>query len=109
MPIDYSRAWIVNGFPLPNLPLNADMPTIYMQRDLSSRCGRSYILPDQARWFCEQMKLMSVERISDIIRSHPKEWLPARTRTSILKWWRSPERIARLDGIALGIENGDYL
>ena len=107
--VDYSRAWIVNGFPLPALPLSPQDATVYFQRDLSRFCGGSVISPIVAREFAETIKNVPVSRISEIIKGHPKDWLATRTKSAIIRWWKSDARIERIERIAGGIDDGTYL
>jgi hypothetical protein len=106
--LDYSRAWLIHGFPLPDLPFSSNDNTVSVQRDLASQCGQ-YVSPGEARRFSEEIKRVPVIKIRNIISSQPKEWLSARMKLSILKWWSSDDRIRRIEGIATGIENGTYL
>jgi hypothetical protein len=106
--LDYSHAWLMNGFPLPALPLSSDANTVAAQRDLARQCG-PYVNLSEARRFSEQIKRVPVGRIKQIISAHPKEWLSVRLKSSILKWWSSEDMISRVEGIATGIEDGTYL
>jgi hypothetical protein len=109
---DYSRAWTANGFPLPNLPFDIMDPnerTVNVQRALSNYWGLSYIDAAEAKKFLALARKVTRAQIREIIRGHPKSWLPPAVRTAILKWWGSKQMITRVDGIEKGIDNGTYL
>jgi hypothetical protein len=108
MALDYSRAWIIHGFPLPSLPFSSSDNTVAAQRDLAGQCGQ-YVNPGEARSFLELIKRVPTTTVRQIISAHPKEWLSAKMKTAILKWWSSDDRISRIEGIAKGIEDGTYL
>ena len=108
MALDYSRSWIIHGFPLPSLPFSPSDNTVAAQRDLAAQCGQ-YVNPVEVRAFLDRVKGVPVSKISQIISSHPKEWLSNRMKIAIPKWWSSEDRISRIEGIARGIEDGTYL
>ncbi len=107
---DYSRAWIVHGFPLPGLPMVATEKTIGCQRAFSAPSGfGTYIEPPEARAVMEKIKQIPTAKIRAIIESHPKAWLPDKIKNSILGWWNTGGMNARAEEVAKGIENGTYL
>jgi hypothetical protein len=59
---DYSRAWVINGFPLPGLPFAPNENTTATQRDLGRQCG-AYVNIREARLFTEQIKRVPVAKI----------------------------------------------
>jgi hypothetical protein len=60
--LDYSRAWLIHGFPLPDLPFSGSDNTVMEQRYLARHCG-AYINPIEARSFSEQIKRVPPDRI----------------------------------------------
>lgn len=109
---DYSRAWVVNSFPLPPLPFDtnhANERTIKCQRQLSQFWQDKYIDPAEAARFLNRIKRVPKTEITKMLDAHPRKWLPAKTRTAIIKWWLSKEMVARLDRISAGIKDGSYL
>jgi hypothetical protein len=109
---DYSRAWVLHGVPPPALPFNINDPnerTVKVQRGLAQLFGSNYIDAGEALRILNHIKRVQVSAIVRIIDEHPKEWLPTTQRQRIIKWWKSKEMIARIDGIAKGIGDGTYL
>lgn len=109
---DYSRAWAVNAVPLPLQPFDQHHPnerTIKCQRQLQRLWGSNYIDVGEAIAFLERLKRVSKQQIAQIFDQHPRKWLPTKARQDIMRWWKSKEMIARIDGISAGIKDGTYL
>lgn len=86
---DYSRAWVVNGAPLPVQPFDKNHPnerTIKCQRRLSEIFGSNYIDPAEASAFLCRVAGVPKQEIVRIFDSHPKKWLPTKTRQAIIRW-----------------------
>lgn len=108
MAFDYSRAWLVNGFPLPNLPFSPAHNTLKVQRQLTIAMGK-YIDPSEARKFLDNLRLVSKSRVERIIDDHPDGWLTAAERAAICGWWGTQPMHDRIDQISKGIDDGTYL
>lgn len=106
--IDYSRSWLVNGFPLPPPPVYAASHTVTFQRQTTAM-WTSYINPIEARSVMEIIKQIPTHRIRNIIEMHPRIWLSDRKKKAILKWWSNGEMQSRAELVARGIEDGTYL
>lgn len=111
---DYSRAWVCNGFPLPQLPFTDDPTKIeshtrIVRRQLASLWGNNFIEPRECSDLLEILRKIPKHYIEKIIGDHPKEWLTDTMRTLILDWWQSDEMDQRIDGIRKGITDGSYL
>ncbi len=106
--MDYSRAWIINGFPLPRTPLPF-CNTVKAQRWLRQLWGKDYINQQDVQEALENIQGIPVTRIRRIFDEEPNDWLPSSTKQAILKWWNSADMLARLKSIAAGVENGTYL
>lgn len=92
MPIDYSRAWWVCGWPPPNLALQACATTNHMA-----------ILRAVALWRAPEalLALGSISQIkpatvSSWLDDMPDQWLDAAMRNTLLQWWESPAFQLRL-------------
>jgi HipA-like protein len=105
---DYSRAWVFNGFPLPNLPMAVNN-TVRWQRFFSKEWGSPYIDAAQVDVAIDSIRKIRPETINEILTKQPDTWLPNTLRSDILNWWGSSEMLVRLDGIAKGIADGTYL
>ncbi|HXP31078.1 MAG TPA: HipA family kinase [Stellaceae bacterium] len=105
---DYSRAWLVHGFPLPAGPMAANENTVKCQRQLTAQLG-SYIDPKEARTVMERLKAIPTARARNIIESHPEPWLAKAVKGQLLGWWETGGMSARAELVAKGIEDGTYL
>lgn len=104
---DYSRAWAVQGFPLPGPGLGGTN-TFNLQRQLTGKFGR-YINPQEAGKFLELIKQVPILNITKIIEGHPQDWITTNLKDEIIKWWGAPKFIERIETIAKGVVNGNYL
>ena len=105
---DYSRAWLVHGFPLPQAPMGAGNNTVMAQRQLTTQLG-NYIDPVEARATMERIKAIPSSRIKYIIESHPGIWLDDDIKDKILDWWGGGGMNNRAEQVAKGMEDGTYL
>jgi hypothetical protein len=105
--MDYSRAWLLHRFPLPMLPLPPTVKTVLAHRVLVHLFG-NFLDIGEATKVLEDLRKVNHTEIANIIRRHPKNWLTISQKSSIMKWWKSPERIQRIDGILAGLANGTY-
>jgi hypothetical protein len=105
---DYSRAWLCQGMPLPNLPFQANMKTILARRWICQELGE-YI--DKTETDRTLNRLADVKEIDvlNAINSHPKNWLSTEQRDGIVSWWNSNSRTDRIDQIRQGIYDGTCL
>lgn len=108
MAFDYSRSWLCNGFPLPNLPFGAGQNTRKMQQQLAAHVGK-YIDPALCAETLEKLAKTPKAAVEKIINESPSTWLPEEKRKSIFDWWGSPDMITRINAIAKGIKDGTYL
>ena len=107
MAMDYSRAWIRHGMPLPALPMKNSI--VSTQQQLAVQWGRRYIDQTEVKSLVDAVKNVTARQAEQIINDHPKEWLPDDMRNAILSWWGSPLMMSRLDGIINGVADGTYL
>jgi hypothetical protein len=105
---DYSRAWLWNGFPPPNLPLEPTSNTIRAQR-LLSQIFPGFLSILDINHVYDVIKNIDRSGIEIIIEEHPNNWLADAEKNALLKWWKSDSCIQRIDLIKEGIKNGTYL
>jgi hypothetical protein len=106
---DYSRAWIVSGWPLPPPPLPAGANTVIWQRWLAKDWNVRVVEKDVADEVLELLSKVPKDRVKRIIEDHPTSWLPDHTKTAILDWWASAQMTTRVSQIADGIADGSAL
>ena len=105
---DYSRAWLVHGFPLPQTPMDENSNTVKAQRRFTEYFG-TYIDPVEACSTMERIKAIPSSRIQNIIEFHPLVWLDDNLKGRILDWWGNGEMNTRAEHVAKGIEDGTHL
>lgn len=105
---DYSRSWLCNGFPLPDLPLPEGSLTRKVCWQIKGMMG-NFIETDVCDEVNERIRKVSVDSIRSVIEGHPEDWLPKELKEDVLDWWGSALRGKRLDGISEGIHNGSYI
>jgi hypothetical protein len=107
---DYSRAWLICGFPLPALPMNENRDnTLIDKRYFARYWDTEYIDKDEACIALARIRNTTSKNIARIIDDHPDDWLTRAQREDILKWWDSQLRLDRIDIITRGIRDGSYL
>lgn len=107
--MDYSRAWLRTGFPLPPIPMGADLNTIAHHRDLVRIWRRQYITPAEIDHTLQKIRKISKQRVERIINDHPPDWLAESQKNAILEWWGSAEFMSRLSAISEGVRNASCL
>lgn len=105
---DYSRAWLVNGFPPADPPMPHTHNTVHVQRQITTFIG-PYIDPKVCSDFLDHIKKVKKYDLKHIINSHPDTWLSPPEADAIMHWWDSPTLAERADKIAKGIDDGTYL
>lgn len=106
---DYSRAWMVNGFPPPTaIMTDIDIATINVKAWFGRHFG-DYISFDIANNILNNIAAVSENTIRRIIGDHPRDWLTPANEDAIIEWWKSGMAAARVETIKAGLENGDFL
>jgi len=105
--IDFSRAWLDSGFPPGDLPFKDKDNTMMCARMITSVFGK-YLMQNEIDKTLNSISKVHEARVSDIINSHPKNWVTDTQRDAILSWWNS-SRDQRLDLIRQGFTDGSYL
>jgi hypothetical protein len=105
---DYSRSWSVYGIPPPDLPMQSLENTVLVQRQLSGLLG-DYVTTASTKEILDKLELTSVETITSILHNQHDSWLTKPMRQLIIDWWASSARIARIDSIRAGIDDGTFL
>jgi hypothetical protein len=57
----------------------------------------------------DRLEALTDSHVSTIIENHPESWISAAEKDSIVSWWASAARKARIDNIRQGIKDGKYL
>jgi hypothetical protein len=105
---DYSRAWLVNGMPPPDLPMAAHENTTRAMRWMQDQFGHFFSIND-AKHVLDRLDLVDHTTIQSILMSHPPEWLTTDQRDGIIAWWQSGARSSRINSIRKGVKDGTYL
>ncbi|MBR0693247.1 HipA family kinase [Bradyrhizobium lablabi] len=105
---DYSRAWLFNGMPLPQLPFRPQKKTILARRVLCQLFGE-YIDKAETDQILDRLGGVKETHILQAINGHPKTWLSEGQKDVIVNWWNSSARTDRIDQIRQGIHDGSYL
>jgi hypothetical protein len=104
--IDYSRALIYHTGALPDPFSPNDCETIKFARWFKTRSALKTEIVDET---IEAIKNIPSAYLSNSIESVPSTWLvPERTKP-LLEWWDSAGRVLRLDRIAQGVKNGEFV
>jgi hypothetical protein len=102
---DFSRAFTAHGWPLPRPPMSASEHTVLTYRHL--RTIHAFNL-GEATELLKKLKALPANAIKDVLESLPPEWIDAKVRKRILKWW-AEERAARIEKITGGLKDGSFL
>lgn len=105
---DFSRSWLCNGVPPPDLPMAGSTNTMMAIRFLLKEFGK-FIIIEECNTVLDNLYFIGVEKVDDIIDEHPNEWLTNEQKDAVRNWWISPERLDRIAKIKEGIGNGTYL
>src|SRR5882757_11176041 len=81
---DFSRAFTAHGWPLPRLPMNATEHTVTTYRHL--RTVHVFDLKE-ATEILRKLKTLPANVFRDVLESLPPDWIDAKARKRILKWW----------------------
>jgi hypothetical protein len=106
--MDYGRAWLFNGMPLPGLPMQEHENTIGDFRKLVRLFG-DFIDHSEVEDVCNRLRGVGAAEIEGFIDAHPKEWLQPDERDAILNWWSSADRLTRIESVREGIKDGSFL
>lgn len=106
--MDYSRAWLNNGFPMPAGPLHTSNTTVQFFFDLKAAFGSFLLLADFDDCL-DRLNNIPVDRVEDIINLHPASWLIGNQKSDILAWWNSSHKLMRLSAIRKEVANGTYI
>lgn len=105
---DFSRAWLCNGHPLPNTPMNFNENTIRAFQYLNSQFG-NFISKVDIDTVLDNLSNLPLIKIEEIIAEHPQNWLTNDQKNWMISWWNSRDRLDRIERIKEDIENGTYL
>lgn len=106
--MDFGRAWLFNGFPLPALPMNKSEKTIGDFKKLIVLFG-NFLKIDEVKEIATSLRAVKTSQVLEIIVQHPKEWLSEAEKSAIEDWWSSDGRTARIDQVEEGISDGSFL
>ncbi|RUW61571.1 hypothetical protein EOA16_11460 [Mesorhizobium sp. M7A.F.Ca.US.008.03.1.1] len=106
--MDYSQAWLWNGFPLPPIPLHSSAKTVIALRFLLKLFGH-FIVQAQVEHVCKKLTEIKSSQILQIIHEQPASWLTKSRKDDIISWWESADRLARIKQVEEGIKNGSCL
>ncbi len=97
MPIDYSHAWWVRGWPLANITGKSCATTVHIQILQALGFWRT---PD-ALFALGTLSQLSQETIARWLNEMPQDWLSGRDRDTLVTWWSSEEMHARVSKCVL--------
>ena len=106
--MDFGRAWLFNGMPPPDLPMQPSENTIAAQRALKVLFG-DFIDQQEVGDVCDRLLGVTDGEIAGFISSHPSSWLQNSQKKDILDWWKSDARTGRVQTIKEGIINGSLV
>jgi hypothetical protein len=87
--IDFSRAFLVSGWPLPDLPMDAMEATVDAIADW--RAHHPFII-EQANDVVARWVSLPDDYLQPILASMAPGWLDPKMEEKLLEWWRSPSR-----------------
>jgi len=90
--IDFSRAMLYQGWPMPSLPLPAACNTMSGFRAWSVH--HSYQKPLS---LLQVMAAMPSDWMSNILDEMPPQWLDQQMRDNLMNWWAGPQRQQRIN------------
>ncbi|WP_438754116.1 HipA family kinase [Pararhizobium sp. O133] len=105
---DYSRSWLVNGFPPPAPMTNPMLATVNVRNWLKANFG-DYIDINVAEQVLTSIEAIDATRVQLIIGSHPKDWLTQQEEDAIIDWWSSGMASARVAAIKTGLNDGTLI
>lgn len=97
--IDFSHAWMVEGWPLPNLPMAVCNTTLELPKLLAQNSS-PYQRPDDV---LDKISILPDDWMYQTLGSMPKDWLSDSHRAALDQWWRSASRTDRIDKVKLSL------
>lgn len=91
--IDFSRAWMHHGWPLPSLPLSSSCQTINCLPAWRQEYAAHYIAPLDV---LTAIGALPDEWMRDILEPMPSDWLSHEERIRLRQWWVGSARKMRL-------------
>ena len=105
---DYSRSWIINGFPPPDLMTDPAIATISVKDWLKQKFG-NYVSIDVADQVLDAIDSVDSSAVSRIIHTHPRDWLTTQEENAIINWWANGMASARVAEIRAGLRDGTLI
>lgn len=93
--IDFSHALIVEGWPLPQLPLDVGCHTSTQFHHLQACYNPSHTY-SQPLDILQKLRLLPDDWMEDLIHEMPTEWLDNQLKDELCNWWKSPLRSDRI-------------
>lgn len=104
--MDFSRAWTYHGWPLPPPPMPPNQSTISQGRVV--RQHHPFDLPE-AVYVLDRIAAVSIDRVQEIFKQMPRDWLDGGSRAAIARWWTDGSLSQRVDTLKRGLTDGTYL
>lgn len=92
--IDFSRAWLFNGWPLPPLPLPAACHTMTCVPTWRGQYAASYVKPVA---MLDSIAALPDEWMAQILNNMPSAWLSKDARIELRQWWVGNGRRTRVE------------
>jgi len=102
---DYSRSWLVVGFPMPPVMDIVNSSTIKVKNWIKLNFG-DFISIQVATEVLDAIATLNVARVRQIIASHPVDWLTEQQEGEIIDWWENGMASDRVAAIKVGLKNG---
>lgn len=102
---DYSRSWLISGFPPTTVMTDPTCNTVNVKNWLKRNFG-DYISINAAFEVLDAIDAISVGQVHDIIYAHPKDWLTQQEEDAIIAWWSNGMASERVETIKIGLNNG---
>ncbi len=105
---DYSRSWIINGFPLPDIMTDPSVATINVKNWLKAKFG-DYIVIGAANEVLDKIAALDVQGVQRVLATHPKVWLTQQQEDAIIDWWGKGMASDRVAAIRDGLNDGTLI
>ena len=92
--IDFSQAWLINGWPLPDLPLPAASKTMVCLPVWMGQHRANYVRPEA---ILDKVASLPVTWMLETLAGMPDAWLDAAERLKLRHWWISEARTTRVE------------
>jgi hypothetical protein len=106
--MDYGRAWLFNGLPLPALPMAATENTMeakrWMKDNFAAYPNAAAMVP-----VVDELSRVTTADVAELIRQQPMGWLDQTQVDAILAWWDAGNARQRIDQIRDGIGDGSLI